>query len=75
MFQQAMAVRANYSSVAVLPKKKYRMNSVKCSHGVILEEKFINETFFLITIIFQFILATLNNSIATISFDLEITFP
>lgn len=51
------------------------MNSVKFSHGVILEETLVNETLFLITIIFQFVSVMKNSSISTISFDLEITFP
>lgn len=41
-----MGVQANCSSVVVLPEKKYHMNSVKFSHGVILEERFMKETFF-----------------------------
>lgn len=41
-----MGVQANCSSVVTLPEKKYHMNSVKFSHGVILEESFVNETFF-----------------------------
>lgn len=51
------------------------MNSVKFSHGVILEETLVNEPLFLITIIFQFVSVMKNSSISTISFDLEITFP
>lgn len=70
-----MGVYANCSSVVVLPEKKYHMNSVKFSHGVILEESLVNENFVLITIIFQFISVMKSSSISTISFDLEITFP
>jgi len=41
-----MGAEVNYSSVAVLPKKKEKhTDSVKFFHGVILEERFINETF------------------------------
>lgn len=46
ILEQAVGVQANCSSVVVLPEKKYHMNSVKFSHGVILEERFMNETFF-----------------------------